>query len=209
VIENIYMRMKLTMESRSFCSSSSTNSNPYSSYPQQDQKPKLPPPPSFRSALHSVRKLPASKSYKKPIAPLSPTPPRIYKVKPIDFKQLVQKLTGGPNFPSRRRLQSMAPLPLSLSATPVLSYGGEAAILELFPSPNTTTPPLSATYRDLTTDQTLDTTPWKPSECFDFGAVSPLGFNLSPSSHALSSFPLLSPGTYLLNLEPAEPRFSV
>ncbi|XP_057501626.1 VQ motif-containing protein 29-like [Actinidia eriantha] len=161
------------MESQSYSSSSSTNKPP-------------PPPSHFHSTLHSVRKIPA-KTWKKPIAPLPPTLPRIYKVAPIDFKQIVQKLTGGHDLQSHR-LQSVAPLPLSLSTTTTSSDGDEpAATLELLH--DTTTTPLSATYRDLMS-QTLETKPWKPSN--GFGAVE---FSLSPSSHAWCSFLLPSPGT--------------
>ncbi|PSS21216.1 VQ motif-containing protein [Actinidia chinensis var. chinensis] len=157
------------MESQYDSSSSSTNK-----------------PPHFHSMLHSVRKVPV-KPLKKPIAPSLPTPPKIYKVAPIDFKYLVQMLTGGPELQSSR-LQSVAPPPLSLSTTKTSSDGDEAvATLELLP--DTTTTPLSATYRDLMS-QTLETKPWKPSN--GFGAV---GFSLSPSSNAWCSFLLPSPGT--------------
>ncbi|GFY93711.1 hypothetical protein Acr_09g0001570 [Actinidia rufa] len=100
---------------------------------------------------------------------------------------------------SSSRLQSVAPPPLSLSTTKTSSDGDEAvATLELLP--DTTTPPLSATYHDLMS-QTLETKPWKPSN--GFGAV---GFSLSPSSHAWCSFLLPSPGT-LSSLE-AEYEYS-
>ncbi|KAG6401219.1 hypothetical protein SASPL_138068 [Salvia splendens] len=67
-------------------------------------------PPSFRSALHTVRK-----PTKKPIAPLPPAPPRIYKVAPVEFKDVVQKLTGGGvELQPTRLLREVAPPPLSL-----------------------------------------------------------------------------------------------
>ncbi|KAL2528337.1 uncharacterized protein Fot_20938 [Forsythia ovata] len=47
----------------------------------------------FRTELHSVRKVP-SKPMKKPIAPYPPIPPKIYKVDPINFREVVQRLTG-------------------------------------------------------------------------------------------------------------------
>ncbi|CAM8989373.1 unnamed protein product [Rhodiola kirilowii] len=65
--------------------------------------------------LHSVRK-PMYKPWRKPVAapPLPPNPTRVYKVKPIEFKDVVQKLTGAPEFqPSR--LQTVAPAPLDLN----------------------------------------------------------------------------------------------
>ncbi|XP_015161544.1 anaphase-promoting complex subunit CDC27-like [Solanum tuberosum] len=75
---------------------------------------------------------------KLPIAPLPPTPPKIYRVEPNDFKDVVQMLTSSPEFQSvsndsisrfdsgsgfgsrsssfnSRRLQDIAPPPLDLS----------------------------------------------------------------------------------------------
>ncbi|KAG8373835.1 hypothetical protein BUALT_Bualt11G0066500 [Buddleja alternifolia] len=82
-------------------------------------KPPL-PPPAFRSELHSVRKAPAKNLItKKPNAPLPPTPPKIYTVDPIDFRDVVQKLTCAPEF-IPTRLREVAPPPLShLSQPPV------------------------------------------------------------------------------------------
>ncbi|KAF3642630.1 putative GTP-binding protein-like [Capsicum annuum] len=37
---------------------------------------------------------------KQPIAPLPPTPPKIYRVEPINFKEVVQMLTAAPEFQS-------------------------------------------------------------------------------------------------------------
>ncbi|XP_042012227.1 doublesex and mab-3 related transcription factor 3, truncated-like [Salvia splendens] len=67
------------------------------------------PPPSFRSALHTVRK-----PTKKPIAPPPPAPPRIYKVAPVELKDVVQKLTGSVEVQPTRLLREVAPPPLSL-----------------------------------------------------------------------------------------------
>ncbi|KAF5938045.1 hypothetical protein HYC85_025551 [Camellia sinensis] len=124
-------------------------------------------PFSFHSTLHSVRKIPA-KPWKKPIAPPAlPNPPRIYKVQSIDFKQVVQKLTGASQSQSRR-LQRVAPPPLTLSSTKsAISDNSDKVVvrstLEHLLLPNTTMTPLSATFCDL-------------------GAVSPLVFSLSPLS---------------------------
>ncbi|KAH0638587.1 hypothetical protein KY285_035173 [Solanum tuberosum] len=75
---------------------------------------------------------------KLPIAPLPPTPPKIYRVEPNNFKDVVQMLTSSPEFQSisndsisrfdsgsgsgsgsssfnSRRLQDIAPPPLDLS----------------------------------------------------------------------------------------------
>lgn len=82
--------------------------------------------------LHSVHKSSASKIMKvKPLAalvPAGPPQPKVYKVKPIHFRELVQKLTGAqPELlqqptsqprpqarPKRSNLQLVAPPPLSL-----------------------------------------------------------------------------------------------
>ncbi|GKU98788.1 hypothetical protein SLEP1_g11738 [Rubroshorea leprosula] len=70
----------------------------------------------FHSSLHSVRRLPM-KPWKKPIAPMSPTRPRVYKVDAVNFRNLVQKLTGAPEFrPQPQRLHSMAPPPKDASS---------------------------------------------------------------------------------------------
>nr|GMC97096.1 serine/arginine repetitive matrix protein 2-like [Ipomoea batatas] len=54
-------------------------------------------PPSYLSSLHSVRRLPGRHMIKKmPIAPMPPTPPKIYKVLPAHFKEAVQMLTAEP-----------------------------------------------------------------------------------------------------------------
>ncbi|PIM99940.1 hypothetical protein CDL12_27558 [Handroanthus impetiginosus] len=118
------------------------------------------PPPAFRSAFHSVRKPPGKNIItKKPIAPLIPTPPRIYKVDPVDFRDVVQKLTSAaPEF-HPTRLQEVAPPPLNLSPPQQRATA--------FPDNNITL----------------------------VGAISPVGFNLSPASLAWCSSVLPSPGT--------------
>ncbi|KAK2410437.1 hypothetical protein P8452_71456 [Trifolium repens] len=51
------------------------------------------------SWLHTVRKSPTKTWNKKaPIAPMAPTPPKVYRVDRINFKQLVQSLTCAPEF---------------------------------------------------------------------------------------------------------------
>ncbi|KAI6695080.1 hypothetical protein NL676_022790 [Syzygium grande] len=72
----------------------------------------------FHRSFHSVRKAPANLS-KKLTAPQPPNPTRVYKVEPINFRELMQKLTGVPSRlpPPARWLQEAAPPPLEL-ATP-------------------------------------------------------------------------------------------
>ncbi|KAK2356789.1 hypothetical protein P8452_76355 [Trifolium repens] len=51
------------------------------------------------SWLHTVRKSPTKTWNKKaPIAPMAPTPPKVYRVDRINFKELVQSLTCAPEF---------------------------------------------------------------------------------------------------------------
>ncbi|KAF5747282.1 hypothetical protein HS088_TW05G00002 [Tripterygium wilfordii] len=80
----------------------SSNSSSSSTYSQQQA----------HAMLHSVRK-PQLKPWKKPIAPLPPTPPRVYKVDPVNFRDLVQKLTSAPEFQTQR-LRKIAPPPLDV-----------------------------------------------------------------------------------------------
>ncbi|CAK8562539.1 unnamed protein product [Lathyrus sativus] len=86
------------MESYSI-SDSSSNKSSYMSQntkkPNESMKHDKYPFQSKYSLLHSVRKSP-SKTWKK--APLVPTPIKVYKVDPINFKQLVQQLTCAPQF---------------------------------------------------------------------------------------------------------------
>ncbi|KAM7265196.1 hypothetical protein ACFE04_002879 [Oxalis oulophora] len=65
----------------------------HSTTSKYQQYKKLPATSSFHASLHTVRKSPA-KPWKEPIAPLPPNPTRLYKVHPVNFMDLVQKLTG-------------------------------------------------------------------------------------------------------------------
>lgn len=50
----------------------------------------------YLASLHSTRKQP-SKPLKRPISPpLNPMHPHVYRVEPVNFKELVQRLTGAP-----------------------------------------------------------------------------------------------------------------
>ncbi|KAJ0233471.1 VQ motif-containing protein 29 [Hirschfeldia incana] len=50
----------------------------------------------YLASLHSTRKQP-SKPSKRPISsPLNPMHPHVYRVEPVNFKELVQRLTGAP-----------------------------------------------------------------------------------------------------------------
>ncbi|KAF7129392.1 hypothetical protein RHSIM_Rhsim10G0095000 [Rhododendron simsii] len=213
------------MVSPSYSASSSSYATNHFPCPQERNTFKPPPPspaPHFHSSLHSVRKPYSMKIMKKPIAPLPPTPRKVYKVDSSNFKQLVQKLTAAPEFQSRS-LESMAPPALSLPTATVSDK--PSTTLELLPSPIAITP-MSETYSELMSEkmeiqawnqseslataspvgfslspmshawcssEILDTEPSKESE--SLAMASPMGSSLSPWSHMWSSFPLLSPGT--------------
>ncbi|KAJ4844190.1 hypothetical protein Tsubulata_000863 [Turnera subulata] len=181
-------------------SSSSSSSNPsmyLTEYSQAENSLKA--QPSYHASLHSIRKSQV-KPWKKPIAPLPPTPPRVYKVDPVNFRDLVQKLTGPvaePLQPHPQRLQSIAPPPLDLARPPALfsrDVIAAAAPLQLLPSPAKALTPLSALYQELMADTPLDAKAKKAQDTLTMGSSSSLELNLaSPSSWC--SFPLLSPGT--------------
>ncbi|KAL2522464.1 uncharacterized protein Fot_26387 [Forsythia ovata] len=117
-------------------------------------------------------------SVRKPVQK-PPTGQKVYNVDPVNFKEIVQMLTAGSYDQSQHtRLQEVAPPPLSLfpqRQQPVVN------------DPSATRPLSSAKPR-------------KPLETS--GAISPLGFSLSPASLALCSSLLLSPGTLSL-LDPS------
>ncbi|KAG4115071.1 hypothetical protein ERO13_D12G076200v2 [Gossypium hirsutum] len=152
---------------------------------------------SFHGSLHSVRK-PLSKPWKKPIAPFPPTPPKVYTVDPINFRDLVQQLTGAPQFmsqshnqtstsqfqaqqPQQQRLQRVAPPALHVAAPP-LSRTEVSAPLHL----------VSGLYHTTSQNQNF-------SDNAMFTSNS-LGLTLSPSLFNWCTFPILSPGT-LASLE--------
>ncbi|XP_050206925.1 uncharacterized protein LOC126656397 [Mercurialis annua] len=186
------------MDKYSTTSSSSSSPPMYlSKYPQQTNTVKA-SSHSFYSSLHSVRKPHQMKPWKKPIAPLPPTPPRVYNVDPINFRDLVQKLTGAAEpfdqslEQPQQRLQRVAPPPLDLEREPAFFSREFAAatgsVQQFYPSPVKT--PFSALYHELMTDTLPDSKPRKVSE-----SVS-LEFNIfSPSTHGWCHFPILSPGT--------------
>ncbi|RDX94626.1 hypothetical protein CR513_22964, partial [Mucuna pruriens] len=64
--------------------------------------------------LHSVRKSQAKPWKKSPVAPPAPTPIRVYKVDAINFRCVVQQLTGAPEFKPQLHnqfFQSVTPTP--------------------------------------------------------------------------------------------------
>ncbi|OIT31638.1 PREDICTED: uncharacterized protein LOC109208429 [Nicotiana attenuata] len=204
--------------SSSSSNSSSSSSIPYSTYSREVKKNK--PLPSYHSSLHRVRKLPLKPMTKQPIAPLPPTPPKIYRVEPINFMEVVQMLTAAPEFQSSssnsssgsgssssnsssRRLQDVAPPPLDLSPVSLPRNGNDIAaqwrefLRPSSSSSNNKVESISAAYNDSTNEaqERSHVTPRNLSENY-FGSCSPLAnFPLSPASFAWCSSVLLSPGT--------------
>ncbi|CAN4121451.1 unnamed protein product [Withania somnifera] len=134
---------------------------------------------------------------KLPIAPSPPTPPKIYRVEPIIFKEVVQMLTSAPEFQS-----DVAPPPLDLS--PVSSQRNNSTnniatqwLEFLRPSNNQVVESINATYNDSINDsqEKSHVTHGIPLEN-TIGSFSPLAnFPLSPASFAWCSSILFSPGT--------------
>ncbi|GMI67235.1 hypothetical protein like AT2G22880 [Hibiscus trionum] len=121
---------------------------------------------SFHASLHSVRK-PIGKPGKKPVSPLQPTPPKVYKVDPINFRDLVQKLTGGGHQMPSPRLQRVAQPPPPLQVAPPQPLQMVSALYQTKPQ----------------------------NQKFSDASPESLGLNLSPSSYNWCSFPILSPTT--------------
>ncbi|XP_009616226.3 uncharacterized protein [Nicotiana tomentosiformis] len=202
------------MDSYSYAAiSSSSSSIPY---PQEVKKNK--PLPSYHSSLHGVRRLPSKPMTKQPIAPLPPTPPKIYRVEPVNFKEVVQMLTAAPEFQSSsdsssgsgfsfgsssssssRRLQAVAPPPLDLSPVSLPRNNNIAAEWREFLRPsNNQVESISGDCNDSKNEaQEIKShiTSRIPSENY-FGSCSPLtNFPLSPASFAWCCSLLLSPST--------------
>lgn len=158
-------------------------------------------PSSFHRSLHSVRKpaspsKPWSSNNKKPNAPLPRNPTRVYKVDRMNFRELVQMLTGAAtvsasavpaNSQPRCRLHEVAPPPLDLT-TSTLQASSD------LPEKEASTP-LSAMFRELLSEDAKSS----HLQLFD-GSVetigpAPLGLGQSHSSHGWCLVPVLSPGT--------------
>ncbi|KAK9054145.1 hypothetical protein SSX86_025222 [Deinandra increscens subsp. villosa] len=184
----------------SYSSSSSSSSSSSNNHPPKTIKPTR---PSYKDSLHSVRK-PTQKQLinKQFIAPLPPTPHKVYNVTPSNFKDVVRMLTGTPEFqsPSTRRLKDIAPPPLILSTIPKPS---------IFPKPQPSSGGEGETSTDFTLspnfskflNETLDTNRFvsvSPVKADWFEGLSPifmspLALSLSPSSLSWCSSLLHSP----------------
>lgn len=67
------------------------------------------------------------KPSKKAVAPPRPTQPQVYKVDPINFRDVVQKLTAAPEFQDRRLQAMPAPRPNLSNPPPHNGYLGQSA----------------------------------------------------------------------------------
>lgn len=152
--------------------------------------------PTYYPSLHSIRKAPSKQRNKKPVSRLPSNSPRIYKVDPINFRDLVQNLTTSPELLQTRRLHSIAPSPLQVDTTHSLfnktSINKIPKTEQVQPKPS-----LSAMYKEFSQelDQTNKAQMNNKGSSDNKMASSFLGFNLSPSSYNWCSFPLLSPDT--------------
>ncbi|XP_049375039.1 protein PHLOEM PROTEIN 2-LIKE A10-like [Solanum verrucosum] len=109
--------------SKIFSSSFSSSSSSFAGHDQHEETKEKP----YLSSLHRVRSLSSRSINKKPIAPSPPIPPKIYRVEVVNFRQVVQMLTGAPEFQSHsnpghsREVAPPPPPPLDLSPTYSLS----------------------------------------------------------------------------------------
>lgn len=90
------------MEAYSRSYNSSSNSSYLSQKPDEEKGLKY-ADHSLQShaLLHSVRKSQTKPWKKAPVAPPTSTPMKVYKVDPMNFRDLVQQLTGAPEFKSQ------------------------------------------------------------------------------------------------------------
>ncbi|XP_014508323.1 uncharacterized protein LOC106767876 [Vigna radiata var. radiata] len=87
---------------------SSSNSSYLTQNPDESKGLKLVYPlQSHNSWLHSVRKPSAKPRKKAPVAPMPPTPAKVYKVEAINFRDVVQQLTGAPEHQPQPRQQEL------------------------------------------------------------------------------------------------------
>ncbi|KAK7251131.1 hypothetical protein RIF29_34060 [Crotalaria pallida] len=140
--------------------------------------------------LHSVRKTLTKpwKNNKAPVAPMPPTPAKVYKVDPLNFKEVVQHLTSAPEFVP----QQLQPIHHHHQLQPIDIYSrNNIAAATAASSPITHT----NWFQDLQNELFGG----KSEESSTEGAMAPgfLDMNLcSPSSFSnWCFFPLLSPGT--------------
>ncbi|KAF3618268.1 hypothetical protein BC332_03651 [Capsicum chinense] len=191
------------MESHShkiYSSSFSSSSSSLASHDQHEEKKEKP----YLSTLHGVRSLPSKSITKKPIAPSSPIPPKIYRVEAVNFRQVVQMLTAAPEFQShsnftsgfQRTQEVLDPPPLDLSSTSLssnnINTGGQWG--EYLPPSSSKSSVVISTEASNESIIEADERHVEPQILPDstiFAACSTSGFPPSPSSFAWCSDPLL------------------
>ncbi|KAK2356797.1 VQ motif-containing protein [Trifolium repens] len=95
------------------------------------------------SWLHTVRKSPTKTWNKKaPIAPMAPTPPKVYKVDPINFKELVQSLTCAPEFLPPQSHQQLLQITDTVPSLPMKNLSNRVDTLEVWTPQPPPQPPL-------------------------------------------------------------------
>ncbi|CAH1429579.1 unnamed protein product [Lactuca virosa] len=189
------------MDQYSYSSSSSLSSS--SGQQQYAQKTIKSSRPLYHNSLHSVRKSLQKPITKHFIAPLQPTPPKVYDVDVSSFKEVVRVLTCSPEFqqPSPRRLKDMAPPALIISTIPKPSLFPKPSLLPqseeggaLNKLPTFIMSPGFCKYLN----ETLDTTRFisESPEMIDcFGGLSQAGldFSMMASPNDLPESTLISP----------------
>ncbi|KAL4582113.1 hypothetical protein LXL04_006653 [Taraxacum kok-saghyz] len=174
---------------------SSTSSLCSSSSHQQSQRKTIKSSLYFyNNSLHSVRKSLQKPITKHFIAPLPPTPPKVYDVHVADFKDVVRVLTSSPEFqnPSTRRLKDIAPPPLVISRAPKPS----SPAIKMSPDfckLISESPEMMDCLGDLSQAGLGFSLKPGPHELSESELVSPLGMSLSPTTVSWCSSVLLSP----------------
>lgn len=130
---------------------------------------------------------------------MPPPRPRVYKVDPINFRDLVQKLTGSQpseTVQSPQRLKKIAPPPLDVAARSFLGGDNKTVAVQ---APSPVKSPFSGFCRELMSE----------NEMFDVKRDmldTSMGLSLSPSTYNWCAYyPLLSPGS-LSGLEQSTAR---
>ncbi|XP_042516378.1 uncharacterized protein LOC122090743 [Macadamia integrifolia] len=154
------------------------------------QPPNPSPSPSSLSTLRSVRKrsATAAKTWKKPMP--MPPPPKVYRVDSINFRKVVQQLTGANGFRSRR-LHSVAPPPLDLFTPPSHS---DYTCKSRTQKESFITGEREGSF---STSLSSSTIPAPGNSYMSNGSFRPFGSPARPPSYVAwsPSLPVLSPGT--------------
>ncbi|XP_027347884.1 uncharacterized protein LOC113859272 [Abrus precatorius] len=176
---------------------SSSNSSYLTQNPEKSKGMKhVYPFQSHNSLLHSVRKSPAKTCKKAPVAPMPPTPIKVYKVDAMNFRDLVQQLTSAPEHkpqPQPRQHQ----LSQSNSARAATSLD----VVSRSPMQNesrgdTAAPVCTKWYHDYFQSETFGTKFQGNNDGTMASGLLEMNLSSSPSSYSnWCSFPPMSPNT--------------